>query len=106
MKHGDFADITSHMFHLRVREGIVQGDLKKGIDSGMSDDPTKRLQYVPLHLSEHIVLVQRAAHGLQLLDGWDAVLAVSVFGGDQKSGAADQLVVALVDHSLRTVSIE
>ena len=61
---------------------------------------------MPLHLHEHVVIVERATHGLQFLDRGDLLFAISVLGSDQEGGTANQLVVALVDHSFGAVTVE
>ena len=72
----------------------------------MADHPVESLKNVPFHLSEHVVVVKGAAHGLELLDGWHTLLAVTVLGGDEEGGTANELVVALVDNATRAVPVE
>jgi hypothetical protein len=61
---------------------------------------------MPFHLSEHLVVVKGAAHGLELSYGWDAILLVTIFGSDEQGSTADELVVALVDNTAGAISVE
>jgi hypothetical protein len=61
---------------------------------------------VPLHLGEHLLVVERAAHGLELSDERNTILLVSILGRDQERRTAHQLVVTLVDDTARAVSVE
>ena len=72
----------------------------------MTDDPVEGLQNMPLHLGEHLIVVERAAHGLELPYGGHTVFLVAVLGSNEKSSAANKLVVTLVDHATGAVAIE
>ena len=72
----------------------------------MADHPVQGLQNVPFHLSEHLVIVERAAHRLQLPYGGYAVLLVTVLGGNEQGCAANELVVTLVDNAAGAVAVE
>jgi hypothetical protein len=61
---------------------------------------------MPFHLDEHVIVVQGAAHGLEFPDGWHTILLVTIFGRNQQSCTANQLVVSLIDNTLGAVSIE
>lgn len=103
---GNLADVPCHVLHLHILVFLGQGDLQEAVDRRMTDPPVERVQHVPLHLCEHLLVVEVAAHGLQLPDGWHAILTVTVLGGDQEGGTADQLVVTLVDNALGAVPVE
>ena len=102
----DLGDVPRHMLQLCVDGTLSQSQLQEARDGRMADDPVKRLQHVPLHLSEHIVVVERAAHGFQFADCGYALFLITVLGGDEESSAADELVVTLVNDTARTVTIE
>lgn len=72
----------------------------------MTDDPVEGLKDMPFHLGKHLIIVERAAHGLQLPDCGHTFLAVTVFGSDQEGSAANELVVALVDNTAGAVAVE
>lgn len=61
---------------------------------------------MPLHLREHLVVIKRAAHGLELPYGRDTVFLVAILGSDEQSSTTNKLVVALVDDTARAVPIE
>lgn len=106
VEEGNLEDVQCKMLYFRVVGSIDDGDLKKAVDSRVSNGPSQRLQNVPLHLDEHVVIVQRAAHRLQLLDCGNTVLLVSVLGGDEECCTANELVMSLVHNTLRAVSVE
>ena len=72
----------------------------------MANGPAEGIEDMPLHLREHLFVVERAAHGLELADEGDALLLVAILGSDQEGCAADQLIVALVDDAARAVPVE
>ena len=94
------------MLHLRVISVVQSSMLQEGINSRVSNSPSKGLKHMPFHLSEHIVIVEGAAHGLQFLDGRHAVLLVIVLGRNEQRCTSNQLIMALVDHTLRAVSVQ
>jgi hypothetical protein len=61
---------------------------------------------VPFHLGEHVLIVEIAAHGLQLPDQGNTFLSVPILGCNEKSSTSNQLIVALVNHTSRAISIE
>jgi hypothetical protein len=106
VEESDLGDVKSHVLNLSIVGGLRQGDLEEGIYRGVTNDPVKSLQNVPLHLGEHFIVVQRAAHGLQLPNGRDTVLLVTVLGSNEQGCAANELVVTLVDNTARAVAVE
>lgn len=61
---------------------------------------------MPLHLGEHVIIVERAAHRLEFPNGRDTLLSVAIFGSDEESSATDELVVAFVDHAAGAVAVK
>ena len=106
VEESDLGDVKSHVLNLSIVGGLRQGDLEEGIYRGVTNDPVKSLQNVPLHLGEHFIVVQRAAHGLELPNSRDTVLLVAVLGGNEQGCAANELVVTLVDNTARAVAVE
>jgi ABC-type Na+ transport system ATPase subunit NatA len=72
----------------------------------MPNNPVEGLQNVPLHLCEHLVVVQGATHGLQLSYSRYPVLLITVLGSNEEGGATDKLIVALVDDTAGAVAVE
>ena len=72
----------------------------------MSNEPVNGLQNMPFHLSEHIVVIECAAHGLQFLDRGYPVLTISIFCCYEQRTASYQLVVLFIDNTARTIPIE
>ena len=99
-------DVRGHMLQLGIERNLCHSKLEKASDGGMADHPTESLQDMPFHLREHVVLVQGAAHGLELANGWDTVLAVTILSSNEQRRTADKLVVALVHHSAGAVTVE
>lgn len=62
VEQGDLQDVESHVLDLRVVGLVEDGHLEEGIHCGVADRPTEGLQNVPLHLNEHVVVVETAAH--------------------------------------------
>lgn len=106
MEQGKLQDVESHVLHFRIEDLVEDGNLQKTVHSGVANGPLQGRKDVPLHLGEHVIIVERAAHGLELLDGGHPVLLVVELRGDEESCAANQLVVSLVDHSLGTVTVQ
>lgn len=106
MEQGDLRDVQSHVLDLRVVRSIQDGNLKEAVHGRVSNRPAQGLQDVPLHLNEHVIIIQGATHRLQLLDGGHAVLLVAILGRNEQSSTSDQLVVSLVDNTLRAVSVK
>ena len=94
------------MLNLWIWSTFGDGKVQEARYSWVADHPIKSLKNVPLHLGEHVIVVKGAAHRLELLDGWNALLAVTVLGGDEEGCAANELVVALVDNAARAVPVE
>jgi hypothetical protein len=57
-------------------------------------------------LSEHIVVVERAAHRFEFPDCRYALFLITILGGDEESSAADKLVVTLVNDTARAITIK
>ena len=72
----------------------------------MSNEPVNGLQNMPFHLGEHIIVIECAAHGLELLNRGYSVLAISIFGRHEQRTASYQLVVLFIDNTARTIPIE
>ena len=102
----DFQDIQRQVFNFRLVRGVHDGNLKKAVDSWVSDGPTQGLQDVPLHLNEHVIVIQRAAHRLQFPNGGHTILLVAILGSNKKSGTSNQLIMSLVNHALGAVSVQ
>lgn len=103
---GDLANVARHLLNLEV-VGMVEGDeLCEEVDGRVSDGPLERVKHVHLHLREHARVVEAAAHAVELLDLWHAVLLVAVLGGDEQSRTANELVVLLVHDTLGAVPVE
>lgn len=91
-QHGDevlvvqshLGDVGSHVLDFGVGCCFGQSNVEEACDGGVADDPVQCLQHVPFHLRKHVVVVERAAHGLEFLDGGHTLLAVAVLGGDEK----------------------
>lgn len=106
MVKSHLGDVCSHVLHLSIGCGLGEGNLKEASHGRVTDDPVQGLQNMPFHLCEHVVVVERAAHGLQFLDGGHTLFTVAVLGGNEQGGTTHQLVVTLVDDTLRAVSVE
>jgi hypothetical protein len=61
---------------------------------------------VPLHLGEHLVVVQRAAHGFEFSYSRYTVFLVPVLSSNEKGSTSDELVVALVHDTAGAVAVE
>ena len=106
MKESHLQDIQGEMLQFRVVRKIRQRDLQEAVHSRVTDSPTEGLQYMPLHLQEHVIVIERATHRLQLFDCWYVLFLVTVLGSNQERCTTDELVMALVHYSLRTVAIQ
>lgn len=106
MEEGDLQDVHGEMLHFWVVGDIQQRDVQEAVNRRVPNGPTERLQNVPLHLEKHVIVVQRAAHRLQLPDRWDVLLLVTVFGRDEKGRTPHQLIMPLVHHPLRAVPVQ
>lgn len=85
---------------------LGHSEIEEARDGRVTNDPVDGLQHMPLHLSEHVIVVEGAAHGLELPNRGHALLLVTVLGGNEQRGASDQLIVALVDNTAGAVAIE
>ena len=85
---------------------LIMAHLEEAVDGRCTDVPVQSRHHMTLHLREHVLLVELAAHRGQLLYAGYLLAALAIFGGNQKGGAADELVVSSVDDPLGTVSIE
>ena len=106
VEQGDLRNVQSHVLYLGIIRGIQDGDLQEAIHGGVSDGPPQGLQDVPFHLDEHVVIVERATHGLQFLDCGHTVLLVPILGCDQECRTAYQLVMSLVHDPLGAIPVE
>lgn len=106
MEQGDFRDVERQVLNLCIIRAIHDSHLQEVVDRGMTDGPAQSLQHMPLHLDEHVIVVKRAAHRLELLDGRNTILLVTILGSNEQSRTPDQLVVSLVDDTFRAVSVE
>jgi hypothetical protein len=61
---------------------------------------------VPLHLGEHLIVIQRAAHGLEFPYSRHTIFLVAVLSSNEEGSTSDELVVALVDDTTGAVAIE
>lgn len=102
----DFEDVKRQTLNLWVVHVVLNGETHERIHGGMADSPAQGRQDMPLHLQEHVVVIQRTAHGFQLLDCWDLLFLVTILRGNEEGGAAHELIMALVDHSLGAVAVE
>ncbi len=94
------------MLSLWIEGDVQDSEVQEAGDRRVTDNPVQGLQNMPLHLGEHVVVVKRAAHGLELPNGGHTLLAVSVLRCDQESGTAYELVVSLIHDSTRAVAIQ
>lgn len=106
MEEGDLGHVQGHVLDFSIVGGFREGDLEEGVDSGVPNNPIECLQNVPFHLSEHLVVVERTTHGLQLSNSGHPVFLVTVLSSDEKCSAADELVMALVHNTAGAVPIE
>jgi len=106
MEKSDLGDVQGHMLDFGIVRRLGESNLEESVDSRVSNDPVEGLQNVPLHLSEHLVIVKGAAHGLQFSYSRYSVLLVAILGGDEQSSTADELVMALVDDATGAVTVE
>ena len=55
----------SHMleFHVTFAWLFFQSDLQESVNGGVTNNPVQSLQDVPLHLYEHILVIELTAHG-------------------------------------------
>lgn len=103
---GDLADVGSHVLYFPRVPLLGNDDLGEEVDGWVTNIPLERVEDVHLHLREHACVVKATAHVVELIDLRYPVLLVPILSSDQKCRTADQLVVLLVDHSLRAVSIK
>ena len=57
VEESDLGDVESHVLNFSVVRSFREGNLKKRIDCGVTDDPVEGLQDAPFHLSELLVIV-------------------------------------------------
>jgi hypothetical protein len=74
--------------------------------SRMTKSPSDGSEDVTFHLNESILVVCLAAHFRQLLDEGYLVFGLFKLGGGPHGSATNQLVMLLVDDSLRYVSVD
>lgn len=106
MEQGNLRNVECHVLDLSIIRRCGKGDLQEGIHGRVSNNPVQGLQYVPLHLGEHFVVVKRATHGLQLPDSWYPVFLIAILGSNEESSTSDKLVVALVNDAAGAVAVE
>lgn len=106
VEQGYLGEVSCHAFDLRIVIDLLENHLKKALDSRMPNNPVKGLQNMPLHLNKHILVVEIAAHRLELADGRNPVLLVPVLGSNEHGCTSNELVVALVHHPAGAVSVE
>lgn len=103
VEKSNLEDVLSHRLCLLLIAGVVEAwerQLEEAVNGRVSNHPLEGLKYVPFHLDKHVFVVERAAHQLELMKGWNTVLLVAILGSDEEGGASDELVVTLVDYSL------
>lgn len=100
MVESNLAEVGGHVLNFPVVTLLRNHELRKEVNSGVADRPLESVEDVHLHLGEHAGIVQAAAHVVELVDLGDAVLFVTILGGDQEGSTAHQLVVLLVHDSL------
>ena len=71
----------------------------KAIDRRVTNNPLQSLKHVPLHLGEHLFIIKPTAHLLKLSDRRHIFFAIPELGRYQEGGAADELIVPLVDNT-------
>lgn len=106
MIEGNLLNVLSHVFHLEAILLISNDQLGEEVNGRVSDLPVEGVENVHLHLREHAGIVEAAAHVVELVDLRHPVLLVSVLGGNQQSGTADELVVLLIHHPLGAVPVK
>lgn len=106
MEHCDLRHVRSHILNLHIRREVFQCQLKEAIDGRMANDPLQGLQYMPLHLDKHALVVEITAHLLKLAYCRHVLFAVAVFGGYQQGGTTYKLIVPFVDDAARAVPVE
>lgn len=106
MEQGNLRNVKGHVLDFGVVGSFGECNLEEGVHGWVSNNPVQGLQNVPFHLSEHLVIVERAAHRLQLPNGGHAVLLVAILGGNEEGSTADKLVVTLVDDAAGAVAVE
>ena len=84
---------------------LCQSNLQETVDGGMADAPFKSIQEVPLHLYEHLLFKQRAAHSFQLFNQGYTTLALTVLGCDEQRYTANKLIVAFGNFTPRAISV-
>lgn len=105
-EHGNLGDVTSHVCDFRIVGDVDESKLQEAVNCWMPDGPVKSLQYMPLHLSEHFVVVERAAHEFELPYGGHVLLAISVFGSNQQGSTTNQLIVSFVHDTPGAIPVE
>lgn len=106
MVQGNLAQVGGHVLHLFVVLLFGNHELGEEVDSGVANGPLESVQDVHLHLRKHAGIVQAAAHVVELMNLRNPVLLVTILGCDEKSGAANELVVLLIHDSSRAVSVQ
>jgi hypothetical protein len=66
----------------------------------MADTPFKSIQEVPLHLYEHLLFKQRAAHSFHFFNQGYTTLPLTVLGFDEQRCTANELIVAFETSGL------
>ena len=106
VEESNLGQVSCHRLDLGVKVDLLKDHLQKALDGRMADRPAQRLQNMPFHLDEHILVVQVAAHRLEFPDRWHPVLLVPILGSDEHGRTAHELIVPFVDHSAGAVSVE
>ena len=106
MEQGNLCNIQGHVLDFGVVWSFCKSDLEKGVDGGVSNCPVQGLQNVPLHLGEHLIIVERTTHRLQFPNRRYPIFLVAVLSGNEEGSAANELVVAFVDNTAGAVAVK
>ena len=108
MIHGDLANVQSQVFNLwvLVLRSFQQCELQPAIRSRVTNMPFQRIQNMPFHLREHLLVVERTAHRLQFPNQRDSFLLIPILSRDQKSSTANQLIMSLINDSPRAIPVK
>lgn len=103
---GNLAEVDRHVLNSGVVAVLGSPELDIEVDGGVADCPLEGVEDVHLHPLKLVRAVETAAHSLEPADWGGSAPLFDIFGSYEKSSAADELVVFLLDDHPRAVAVE